>query len=297
MENKENKEKKENKENKEIKENKENKENNNNKENKENNNNKEFKEYKEKEKEMAKSVIKKDNSNNSLLNNSSTKNPVKVRTTNTSLNNSKDKKEKTDISRNIFNKKLLINNLSSKPIKEEKPKEEENEEDDDLLFFPKRSVKVKEQPIYHSKTRNKNIRKLGEEFINSQDKDKKLQKEKTKSPKYRKNKIYIMKRNDNNSLLKDLILEDIQNKGELFSSLKVNYTYNNELFGDETDSKNIKRNSKVNNVEKEKVYENEKEKEKEKDNDNDHENEMAKSNNNIKNMINKDFFKKIYKKK
>ena len=246
---------------------------------------------------MAKSVIKKDNSNNSLLNNSSTKNPVKVRTTNTSLNNSKDKKEKTDISRNIFNKKLLINNLSSKPIKEEKPKEEENEEDDDLLFFPKRSVKVKEQPIYHSKTRNKNIRKLGEEFINSQDKDKKLQKEKTKSPKYRKNKIYIMKRNDNNSLLKDLILEDIQNKGELFSSLKVNYTYNNELFGDETDSKNIKRNSKVNNVEKEKVYENEKEKEKEKDNDNDHENEMAKSNNNIKNMINKDSSKKITKRK
>lgn len=108
-----------------------------------------------------------------------------------------------------------------------------------------------------------------------------------------------MKRNDNNSLLKDLILEDIQNKGELFSSLKVNYTYNNELFGDETDSKNIKRNSKVNNVEKEKVYENEKEKEKEKekDNDNDHENEMAKSNNNIKNMINKDSSKKITKRK
>ena len=263
-------------------------ENNNNKENRE-------KENREKEKEMAKSVIKKDNINNPLLNNSSTKNPVKGRTNNNSRNNSKDKKEKTDISRNIFNKKLLINNLSSKPIEEEKPKEDETEEDDGLLFFPKRSVKVKEQPIYHSKTRNKNVRKLGEEFINSQDKEKRLQKEKTKSPKYRKNKIYIMKRNDNNSLLKDLILEDIQNKGELFSSLKVNYTYNNELFGDENDSKNIKRNSKVNNVEKEKEYENENENDNDKENDN--ENEMAKSNNNIKNIINKDISKKNTKRK
>ena len=258
----------------------------------ENNNNKENKE--KKEREMAKSVIKKDNSNNSLLNNSnsfnSSKNQIKVRT-NSSLNNSKDKKDRTDISRNIFNKKLLINNLPNKPIKEEKPKEDETEEDDDLLFFPKRSVKVKEQPIYHSKTRNKNPRKLGEEFINSQEKDKRAQKEKTKSPKYRKNKIYIMKRNENNSFLKDLILDDIQNKGELFSSLKVNYTYNNELFGDENDSKNIKRNSKVNNNEKEKEYENEN------DNDNDNENEMAKSNNNIKNIINKDISKKNTKRK
>ena len=65
---------------------------------------------------MAKSVIKKDNSNNSLINNNTAKNPVKVRTNNNSLNSSKDKKEKNDISRNIFNKKLLINNLSIKPI-------------------------------------------------------------------------------------------------------------------------------------------------------------------------------------
>ena len=244
-----------------------------------------------KEREMAKSVIKKDNSNNSLLNNSnsfnSSKNQMKVRTNNNSLNNSKDKKEKTDISRNIFNKKLLINNLSSKPIKEEKPKEDETEEDDDLLFFPKRSVKVKEQPISHSKTKSKNSRRLGEEFINSQEKKKRNQKENTNSPKYRKNKIYIMKRNENNSLLKDLILEDIQNKGELFSSLKVNYTYNNELFEDDSDIKNLKRNSKVSNAEKEKEFENE----------NENENEMAKSNNNIKNIISKDTSRKNIKRK
>ena len=251
------------------------------------NNNKENKQNKEKE--MIRCSIKKDNSNNSLLSNNnnsfnnSTQNQIKVRNNNISLNNSKDKKEKADISRNIFNKKLLINNLSSKPIKEEKPKEEEAEEDDDLLFYPKKSVKVKEQPIYHSKTMNKNARVLGEEIINSKEKDKRSQKEKTKSPKNRKNKIYIMNRNDNNSLLKDLILEDIQNKGELFSSLKVNYTYNNELFGDDIDSKNIKRNSKGNNVQKEKEYENE--------------NEMAKSNNNIKNIINKDMSKKNIKRK
>ena len=244
-----------------------------------------------KEREMAKSVIKKDNSNNSLLNNSnsfnSSKNQIKVRTNNSSLNNSKDKKEKYDISRNIFNKKLLINNLSSKPIKEEKPKEDETEEDDDLLFFPKRSVKVKEQPISHSKTKSKNSRRLGEEFINSQEKKKRNQKENTNSPKYRKNKIYIMKRNENNSLLKDLILEDIQNKGELFSSLKVNYTYNNELFEDDSDIKNLKRNSKVSNAEKEKEFENE----------NENENEMAKSNNNIKNIISKDTSRKNIKRK
>ena len=246
-----------------------------------------------KEREMAKSVIKKDNSNNSLLNNSnsfnSSKNQIKVRTNNSSLNNSKDKKEKYDISRNIFNKKLLINNLSSKPIKEEKPKEDETEEDDDLLFFPKRSVKVKEQPISHSKTKSKNSRRLGEEFINSQEKKKRNQKENTNSPKYRKNKIYIMKRNENNSLLKDLILEDIQNKGELFSSLKVNYTYNNELFEDDSDIKNLKRNSKVSNAEKEKEFENE--------NENENENEMAKSNNNIKNIISKDTSRKNIKRK
>ena len=242
-----------------------------------------------KEREMAKSVIKKDNSNNSLLNNSnsfnSSKNQIKVRTNNSSLNNSKDKKEKYDISRNIFNKKLLINNLSNKPIKEEKPKEDETEEDDDLLFFPKRSVKVKEQPISHSKTKSKNSRRLGEEFINSQEKKKRMQKENTNSPKYRKNKIYIMKRNENNSLLKDLILEDIQNKGELFSSLKVNYTYNNELFEDDSDIKNLKRNSKVSNAGKEKEFENE------------NENEMAKSNNNIKNIISKDNSRKNIKRK
>ena len=242
-----------------------------------------------KEREMAKSVIKKDNSNNSLLNNSnsfnSSKNQIKVRTNNSSLNNSKDKKEKYDISRNIFNKKLLINNLSNKPIKEEKPKEDETEEDDDLLFFPKRSVKVKEQPISHSKTKSKNSRRLGEEFINSQEKKKRMQKENTNSPKYRKNKIYIMKRNENNSLLKDLILEDIQNKGELFSSLKVNYTYNNELFEDDSDIKNLKRNSKVSNAGKEKEFENE------------NENEMAKSNNNIKNIISKDTSRKNIKRK
>ena len=257
--------------------------------------NKEIKENKERE--MTRSVIKKDNSNNSLLNNNnsfsnSTKNQIKVRTINTSLNNSKDKNEKTDnISRNIFNKKLLINNLANKPIKEEKRKEEETEDDDDLLFFPKRSVKIKEQPIYNSKAKNKNNRKLGEQFINSKDKDKKGQKEKTKSPKYRKNKIYIMKRNDNSLLLKDLILDDIQNKGELFSSLKVNYTYNNELFGDDNDARIHKRNSLENNVEKEKEYENEK------DNDNDNENEMAKSSNNLKNMINKETSKKNTKRK
>ena len=273
--------------------------------------------------EYQRSFIKKDNIYSLNSNNSENKNPIRVRINNSCLI-SKDSKEK-DISRNIFNKKLLINNLSSKPIKEEKPKEEESEEDD-LLFFPKRSVKVKEQHILHSKTQNRNIpshiRKLGEEFIISHEEaEKRLQKEKTRSPKYRKNKIYKLKVNDKNSELNDLILEDIQNKSELFSSLKVNYNYSKELLEEEENEpkilirnnkliKDIKKNNIKNNINNNlnnnsnnninnnnKVNDNI-EKEKNIENMNDNMNESNNNNDNLANISSsKDISKKNLKRK
>ena len=241
-------------------------------------------------KESQKNYLKKDNSNNYLLNKSTNYNNNNLVF---HLNNNKEI-EKTDYSRNIFNKKLLINNLSQKPIKEEKPKEEDDE--DDLLFFPKRSVKVNNQPISYSRVQNKNIstqlKKLGEEFIVSRDEDKKkLHNEKTKSPKYRKNKIF-KRGNEKISALKDLILEEeIQNKGDLFNSLKVNYNYNKELFGDDHDPKIIKQNNSKDtkihhNNEKEKIYEKE----------NEDENEISNNNNNMNNNDNDEANNNIKKK-
>ena len=202
----------------------------------------------EEENNVSQVNINKENSNNSLINNNSInnsngnkKNLIRVKKNNNILNNSKDTKEhkdKSDLSRNIFNKKVILNNLSSKPIEEEKPKEEETDEgnDDDLLFFPKKkSFRKKDKKM--NKIAPLQLKNLGEEFLLSDEgggKDSKTDKDKIKSPKFKKNKIYKMKGNEN---LKDLILEDIQNKGELFSSLKVGYNYNQELFGVENSQK------------------------------------------------------------
>ena len=185
--------------------------------------------------------IIKENMNNSLMNNSNNninsvnkKNPIRVKKNTNILNN----KDNNDINRSIFNKKVIVNNLSSIPIKEEKPKEDETNEgnDDDLLFFPKKKTFNKKESILN-KIAPLQLKNLGEEFLISDEgggKDSKGDKDKIKSPKFKKNKIYKMKENGN---LKDLILEDIQNKGELFSSLKVGYNYNQELFGVENSQK------------------------------------------------------------
>ena len=209
----------------------------------------------DKENNNSQNNIKKESSNNSLLSSSNKKNPIRVKINNNILNSIKDikdnnNKDKNDINRNIFNKKLFIANLSNKPIKEEKPKEEETDDgnDDDLLFFPKKSFKRVDKAA--NKIVPIQLKSLGEEFLISDEggggKGKESDKYKKVSPKFKKNKIYKMKGNEN---LKELILEDIQNKGELFSSLKVNSNYNQELFGVENIQKNSEPNEEIVNKE------------------------------------------------
>ena len=255
----------------------------------------------EEENNVSQVNINKENSNNSLINNNSInnsngnkKNLIRVKKNNNILNNSKDTKEhkdKSDLSRNIFNKKVILNNLSSKPIEEEKPKEEETDEgnDDDLLFFPKKkSFRKKDKKM--NKIAPLQLKNLGEEFLLSDEgggKDSKTDKDKIKSPKFKKNKIYKMKGNEN---LKDLILEDIQNKGELFSSLKVGYNYNQELFGVENSQKITEPDERPINKENKEIKEI-KENKGNKDNEDNKDKDIIEDNNNKDNNKNNNISK------
>ena len=209
-------------------------------------------------KEEVQVHAKRDSYDNAPLSNSNiininNKNPIRVKINNSILNNIKENKEKVDISRNIFNKKLLIsNNLTNKSIKEEKSKEEENE--DDLLFFPKKNSKSRDQ-ITNKSVQSK---KLGEGMINSDEirgtlMERKLENEKMKSPKFKKNKINKMKGND---ILDDLILEDAKNKVELFNSLKIQKNFNKDLFEEEKEKIILKSNNNNNNTIENKTKEN-----------------------------------------
>ena len=88
-----------------------------------------------------------------------------------------------------------------------------------------------------------------------------------------------MKGNEN---IKELILEDIQNKGELFSSLKVNSNYNQELFVVENIQKNSEPNEAFVNKEEE-INANNNNIKKEKKNENESNNNIN-INNNINNI-------------
>ena len=205
--------------------------------------------------------IKKDHSNNSPLNTSNNynkKNPIRVKINNNILNSLKDIKdnivEKNDINKAIFNKKYLTANLTNRSIKEEKTKDDDYEEgnnndEDDLLFFPKKSCKLNEKKT--NKIIQIKLKSLGEEFLTSDEgraKDKKV--DKLKSPKFKKNKIYKMKEND----IKELILEDIQNKSELFSSLNINYNCKTELLDEANNQKNNEPYMNIVNNESTKLY-------------------------------------------
>ena len=151
-----------------------------------------------------------------------------------------------------------------KENEEEEEEEEEDEEDkidDNLLFFPKRSLKLKDlkdkSPLNRNRLNDNNLQKipkLGEEIILSENVKNDGQKSHSivKKQKLVYQKIYKLHNKRKNKWQNDEDNEmEIQKPKDsgLFNSLKIKYNYNKDILGTENDdtkkSKKIKKKKSI----------------------------------------------------